>query len=483
MQSFAEAEARPAAHAADAAPAADRRLFVSKNPPPPTAELEKSKLLRIWTMLRLTWAAQKNVLEMFHPELWDERVHMARIASGKVVTFNDPDGARHVLKDHADAFEKGRMYEAIFGDFLGKSSLIMEGEEWKTRRRLISPAFNARALKRLDGVVAKHVALMLDDWDAAAGRAGGSAEVDLSRAVTGLTMRIAMEAFFSSDLGADEDRMAALMEEAILDAGSPSIIDMLGLPDWLPRGSRKRRAEVLAALNDVLYRLIDARIAEGGEMPEVPDLLDILVHAEDAETGERLDREAVRNEVMTLFAAGHETTALSLAWGLDRLAREPQAQAEIREAAEGEARSGETSPLIAAAYDEMLRLYPPAFIVGREASKHSRFEDIDINPGDRVQVAIFMMHRNPEIWPSPEKFDPTRFLPGKNRGRPPFAYIPFGAGPRICVGLALAKMEGAEALRRALPRFDLTPVGPAPDPLGRITLRTEKPVKLRVTRR
>ncbi len=451
-----------------------RVLYTSPNPPPSLERLARSKPLRTLTMLRLTWRARTNLLEMFHPELWNKRWHISKIASGKVVTLNDADAARHVLKDRADAFRKGRMYEAIFGEFLGRSSLIMEGAEWKTRRRLISPAFNARGLKRLDGVVERHVGLMLADWDRAA--ANGPAEVDLSRAATGLTMRIAMEAFFSSDLGAREAEIGALMEEVILDAGSPSIIDMLGLPEWLPRRGRKRRRELLAALDDVLYGLIDARLAERTEtLPETPDLLDILIHARDEETGAFLGREDVRNEVMTLFAAGHETTALSLAWGLDRLAREQDWQDRLAAAEHGD-------KLIPAAYDEMLRLYPPAFVIGRQAGAHSDFEDIHFNPGDRVQVAIFMIHRDPKWWPKPEIFDPTRFLPEARKGRHPFAYIPFGAGPRICVGLALAKMEGAETLRRALPRFRLTPAGPATDPMGRITLRTQKPVKLVVER-
>lgn len=463
-----------------ARPAAPRILFTSRTPPPSPERLAKSPLLRRITLLRMVWRARKNLLEGFHPVTWEKRWHISNIASGKVVTGNDPGLARHVLKDGADGFVKGRMYEAIFGEFLGKSSLTMEGETWRTRRRLIAPAFNARALKRLDAVVKKHVDLMLADWDAAIGNAA-SAEIDISRAATGLTMRIAMEAFFSSDLGDREAEIAALMEEVILDAGSPSMIDMLGLPEWLPRRGRRRRRALLATLNQVLYGLIDARLAERGDAPpEAPDLLDILIHARDDETGAHLGREDVRNEVMTLFAAGHETTALSLAWGLDRLAREPEWQDKLAEAAGAD---GKPDPLIPAAYDEMLRLYPPAFIVGRQASKHSDFETLHFNPGDRVQVAIFMIHRDPKLWPDPGAFDPTRFLPENRAGRDPFAYIPFGAGQRICVGLALAKMEGLEVLRAALPRFRLTAIGAPPDPLGRITLRTEAPVHAAVARR
>lgn len=131
----------------------------------------------------------------------------------------------------------------------------------------------------------------------------------------------------------------------------------------------------------------------------------------------------------------------------------------------------------------MLRLYPPAFVVGRQATAESEVEGLRFRVGDRTQVVIFMLHRNPRYWADPDAFMPERFLPENRAGRHPFAYMPFGAGPRICVGLALAKMEAHLTLVRALPRFRLIPAGPPPKPLGKITLRTEGPARLRLARR
>ncbi len=468
------------------------QLYHPASPPPSMARLERSRLLRRVNTVRMMWKGSKNLLDLIHPELAERRWNVVRAGGETIFTVNDADFARHVLQANPDNYVKGRLYEIIFSRFLRKSSLTMDGDVWRQRRRLISPAFNARAIKGVEGVVARHVEAMLESWGEAAdaGRA-----VDLTHDVGELAMRIAMEAFFSADMGDDPARIGALMDKVITDAGSPPFADIMNLPAWAPRRSRRQAMGWLAELDAWLYPLIDARLArrEAGESePEAPDLLDILVHARDEETGAFLDRASIRNEVLTLFAAGHETTALSFAWGLDRLAREPGQQDRLAEAAaQAEAEAGgpldpaaaRAVPLLPAAYDEILRLYPPAFSIGRQAIAADRFEDVEITPGSRVQIVIGMIHRNPRYWERPGVFDPERFLPANRAGRHPFAHIPFGGGPRICVGLALARLEGVMVLARALPRFRLAPEGPPPEPVGKITLRTRAPVKMRVFRR
>ncbi|MDF2235033.1 cytochrome P450 [Albimonas sp. CAU 1670] len=465
-------------------------LYVPANPPPPMAKLEASRLLRKVNTVRMMWKGSKNLLDLIHPELAGRRWHVVRAGGETIFTVNDADFARHVLQVNSDAYVKGRLYEIIFSKFLRKSSLTMDGDVWRQRRRLISPAFNARAIKGVEAVVARHVEAMLESWGEAADAAR---PVDLTHDVGELAMRIAMEAFFSADMGDDPARIGDLMDKVITDAGSPPFADIMNLPGWFPRRSRKQAMGWLEELDAWLYGLIDARLArrDQGE-PEAPDLLDILVHAKDEETGAFLDRQSIRNEVLTLFAAGHETTALSFAWGLDRLSREPDWQDRLAAvAAEAEAEAGgpldpaqaRGVALLPAAYDEILRLYPPAFSIGRQAIAADRFEDVEIAPGTRIQIVIGMIHRNPRYWERPGVFDPERFLPAGRAGRHPFAHIPFGGGPRICVGLALARLEGVLLLARALPRFRLAPDGPPPEPVGKITLRTRAPVTLRVARR
>jgi cytochrome P450 len=229
---------------------------------------------------------------------------------------------------------------------------------------------------------------------------------------------------------------------------------------------------MLAELNAALFAIIDAR----RDRPGPGDLLDTLMAARDAETGAALSRQDLRDEVMTLFLAGHETTALSLIWGLDRLAREPQAAQALRQAARAvppTAAASRALPLCSQTYDEILRLYPPAFTVARQAVAADTVGPYAIRPGDRIQIAIFMIHRSARHWTAPEVFDPKRFS-----GKAPEAFMPFGAGPRLCIGLAFARLEAQHLLARALARFQFSPVGAPPEPLGRITLRTQGPVKL-----
>ncbi len=463
------------------------RLYDHPKPPPSLDRLARSPMLRRMNLVRTVWRGTRNLLELFHPDLYDRPFQISKVAGERVISINDADIARHVLLDRADIFPKGRIYKVFFGDFLGESSLTMEKEDWRARRRLIGPAFNARALKGVEPVVERHVAEMLDEWDAAIGP-DGTGVADLHRSATRLTMRVAMEAFFSHSLGGRADEIGALMDRIITDAGSPPMADLLNLPGWVPRRSRRRAMGWLREVDAFLYGVIDERLSRRAQgEPDSPDLLDILIHARDDETGAFLDRVAIRNEVMTLFAAGHETTALSLVWGLDRLARETAWQDRLAAGLAGfgdvSAARARSAPMIAETYDEILRLHPPAFSIGRQAEADTEVAGLRIEAGDRVQVVIFMLHRNARYWPSPEVFDPTRFTPEGKAGRHPFAFLPFGAGPRICVGLALAKMEAHLTLARALARFRLAPDGPPPKPLGKITLRTEGPVRLRVSRR
>lgn len=212
----------------------------------------------------------------------------------------------------------------------------------------------------------------------------------------------------------------------------------------------------------------------------------------DAETGAKLDRTSIRNEAATLFAAGFESTALLIAWGLDRLAREPEWQdrlaataTEAETAAGGPltAKQAREVELLPAAFEEILRLYPSAVNVDREAIEADHFEDLQIPPGALVRIIIGWIHRNPRYWSEPGRFDPSRFIGDAKKGRPVFAHMPFGGGPRICVGLALARLEGLMVLARALPRFRFESVGPPPAPIGKVTLRMAEPVRLRVLRR
>jgi len=428
--------------------------------PPSLRRLAVSPALRALTTARTVWRARRNLLHIVHPDVADLPWCETRMGAQRLVTVNDAGLARHVLRDAEACFVKGPLYRALLSDVVGESSLLLEGEAARARRRLLGPAFNARAMARVEGVVRAHVEATVRGWTRAPG------VVDLTADCPRMAMRIALEAFFGADLGARVERIAAILDEMLAEASTPSLADLLGLPAWAPRRSRRRVRAAVREVETILYGVIDARRANPADEPT--DLLDALLGAVDPETGARLSRRAVRDEVMTLFLAGHETTALSMAWGLDRLSREPAAQARIA-----------ADPALAGpAYEEALRLYPPAWIVARECAAPTRWDDLSLRAGDRVQIPIFVLHRNRRYWRDPDAFDLDRFA----AGAPP-AFMPFGLGPRICVGMALARLEGRMLLAAALSRLTLTPAGAPPEPVGRVTLRSAAPIRVRVAPR
>ena len=464
------------------------RLFDPDPPPPPLEALERNVARAQFNTLLAAWRSSDNLLHMFHPEAEARPYTVTRLGPTlRLFTVNDAALARQILSERSERYVKSHMYEAMLGDLLGPTaSLIAEGDMARFKRRLLAPAFNARSLKRLEAVVERHVAATLERWAAL----GPGAEIDLTHEAPMLAMEVAMDAFFSTALGGEKAaRLARLLDAVMMEAGSPSMADVMDLPRWVPRKSRRALRPKIAALDAALYEVIDARLAARGDgPPETPDMLDVLIHATDPETGAPLSRREVRNEVVTLFMAGHETTALSLAWGLDRLAREPAAQdalaesAGAAEAAKGgplSAAEARATPLVAETYDEMLRLYPPAYVVARTAVAADAWEGVAIRPNDRFQIAIFMLHRNARYWDDPGAFRPERFQSAAK----PAAFMPFGAGPRTCIGMAMARMEGQMLLARMAPRLRLEPVGPPPDPLGKITLRSRAHIRVRLAPR
>ena len=447
----------------------DARLFDPRPAPPPLAALAASPWRRQWATARMLWRARKNLLHLFHPEVQEVGHAALDFAGERLITLADAGMGRQVLGDRYERYIKAPLYHSILGEVLGPTaSLLIEGDASRQRRRLLAPAFNARAMARAEAVVERHVTALLDRW------AAGDGTVDLTRDIPRFALALAMDAFFSSEPGAAAARLAATIEALLHEAGTPAFADLANLPAWVPRKGRRRLRALVAELDAALFPLIDAR----RERPGPGDLLDVLIGARDAETGAALSRQDVRDEVMTLFLAGHETTALSLIWGLDRLAREPQAAQALRDAARAippTVAASRALPLCSQTYDEILRLYPPAFALARQAVARDQVGPYAIQPGDRLQIAVFMIHRSPRHWTAPGAFDPSRFA-----GKAPEAFMPFGAGPRLCIGLAFARLEAQHLMARALVRFDLKPVGPPPQPLGRITLRTDGPVRLRV---
>ena len=375
--------------------------------------------------------------------------------------------AHQVLVEDADAFVKAPGLAQVGRPLLGRGLLTADGDDHRRQRKLMAPAFAPKRMQAYADVMAARAAIAAD-------RVHAGATIDLAEAMMALTLDIVGRTLFDVDLAGEAravaDALTDAMEYIITSITSP-------LPyTWpLPRNRRMRTA--IAQLDDIVLRIIADRRARHVDRG---DVLSILLEARD-DDGRGLGDRELRDEIMTLMLAGHETTANLLAWTWIALDREPgvraRLEAELDEALAGRAPTYADLPRLPytlAVLEESLRLYPPAYVVAREARRALRVGVATVEPGHIVLVPIRAIQRRPDYWPDPERFDPTRFLDGQGaaaHARRP-GYLPFGAGPRVCIGNAFALTEAQLILATWAQRlrFRLIDRGPiTPEPL--VTLR------------
>jgi cytochrome P450 len=325
---------------------------------------------------------------------------------------------------------------------------------------------------------AEHSAARLER---AAGRAA-----DLDEEMVAATFEVIGNVTFSGGEGFDRAAVHAAIDQYIAQTARVSLLDILGAPGWVPRPGRVLTTGANRTMKRIADAAIEARRQAGP--PPVPDLLDLLMIGEDPETKRRMNTAELRDNLLTFIVAGHETTALTLAWALYLLAFDPAAQDRLRaEAAavlEGRAATGaDVARLVYTrqVIDETLRLYPPAGFLSRTARKADTLCGREVRPGDTVMLPIYALHRHRLLWDRPDAFDPDRFAPGHQTPR--YAYLPFGDGPRICIGASFALTEAVIMLATLVARFRFAPVpGRAPKPVLILTLRPEGGVWLEVAR-
>ncbi|MGB7045137.1 MAG: cytochrome P450, partial [Methylocella sp.] len=297
---------------------------------------------------------------------------------------------------------------------------------------------------------------------------------DVAAEMMGLTLSIIAHTMFSSDVSGEVEVVRQLMDEVV--ARRVNLLDLFGFPRWLPRRNSKRYRAAIRAFDALVARLIAGRRANGADRD---DLLAMLLAAHDPETGEGMSDKQLRDEILTIFAAGHETTANALSWTWYLLARHPEAEAKLH--AELDRVLGGRAPGLAdlaelkytrMVVEEALRLYPPVHTIARTAVKEDWIGGVRIPPGAAVFISIYTTHGNPTLWPEPERFDPEHFTPVAAAKRHRFAYLPFGGGPRICIGNGFAMAEAQVILATIAQRYRLRlAAGHEVQPVGLVTLR------------
>jgi cytochrome P450 len=399
---------------------------------------------------------------------------VVRVEFGPVTNYFvfHPDGIKHVLMDNHRNYRLVQNI-AVLKEFLGDGMFTTEGETWRKHRRLAQPAFHMQELASMADAMTRTAADDIAHWLPAGGR---SVPVDLMARFMQLTLRIAGVTLFGMDLAGDATtvgRSASIALEFI----NQRIQSVIRLPLGLPTEANRRFLEARAALDHIVYKLIAER--RSGKQAEHRDLLQMLLDARDDETKTGLDDKELRDELLTMLGAGHETTALALMWTCYFISKYPPVRRALDEEIESvlEGRTPALSdlprmPLVKKVIEESVRLRPPFWLGGREAIAEDEIGGVTIPPGAQVLFGIYATHRHPGFWRNPEGFDPERFSDEAARIRHPLAFVPFGAGPKKCIGLNFAMMEMQLVLPMVLKAFDfwLLP-GVEPEPAPGLTLR------------
>ncbi|HJS47258.1 MAG TPA: cytochrome P450 [Gemmatimonadales bacterium] len=403
-----------------------------------------------------------------------------RIGPRRACLIRDPDDVARVLHAPEARYDKRvgpvRRLRAV----LGRGLVTSGGALWRRERRLIRPAFGrdrmAGSLPAVDRVLGD----CLEAWAAEVRHSG---TLDVHRAMMRFSFEVAGAVLFGDDLGSEAEAVRGAM--AVLQRQTNERLDHpVRLPLWLPTGAAREFRQAIGVLDAVVARLVRRR--EAG--PARDDLLGLLLEARRAGT---LDDRLLRDEVVTLLLAGHENTGNALTWMLELVARNPEVGQRV--AAEVDATTGRGVPRAAEAgrygesarvAAEALRLYPTSWLLLRRTRREDVLGGYRVRAGTIVIVSPWLVHRHPAHWPEPERFLPERFLPDARAGRHPFAWIPFGSGPRRCVGAGLAELEMPLVLAAIASRFDLAPVHPAPaTPEPVVSLPPRGGLRLRLTPR
>jgi len=438
--------------------------------PPVTANtvVEDTYLAPRYGLIEFFRRIREDQLSIAVPELFSRNITHNRLLFLHSFLINKPEYIEHVLLTNHANYRKSRFLRNMLGPLLGDGLLISEGEFWRRQRRIAAPAFHSRRIADFVATMASCTQETLTRWRTR------TEPFDVAAEMMALTLNIIARTMFSTDVSGDVATVRRLME--IVAGLRLSMLDLLGFPDWLPRPRPANYRRAIAAFETLVARFLAERRSDEVDRG---DLLSMLLAARDPETGEGMSDRQLRNEILTIFLAGHETTSNALSWTWYLLAQNLEAEARLHDELDRVlgGRMPTAADLAALKWtrmvvEEAMRLYPPAHAIARMAIGEDRIGGVRIPPRASISISIYVTHRNPNLWPDPERFDPERFAPAAVAQRHRFAYLPFGGGPRICIGNGFAIAEAQVILAAIAQRYRvrLAP-GHTVEPIGLVTLR------------
>lgn len=430
-----------------------------------------------------SWRAVRgNVLSILPAISYTQPIVTGKTGPARWHMVQGPEAMKQVFLDNSGNYPKSEVMIRMLRPAVGRSLFTAEGADWRWQRRAIAPVFSARNVTAL-------APFMTETADRVAARlAHGSGPKPIVEAMLSATFDVICDVALSGRDHFDSEAYGAAITQYFLTIGRASLLDFLKLPPWFPRPSELAGARAVRVMHRMVSAAIEARRISGPGPTE--DLLDHMMHARDAETGRSMSPRSLLHNMQFFIVAGHETTALAISWALLMLAHDQQAQ--DRAAEEALARLGDRSarasdaaalPLVDSILQESMRLYPPVGLLARNVLQPDQIYGRDILPGETVFLNIYALHRHQLYWEAPEFFRADRFLAANSTGRDKYLHLPFGAGPRICVGANFAMMQAGIILATLLARFRFEPGGPLPSPVMHMTVRPEPDVLLQVTTR
>ena len=409
-----------------------------------------------------------------YPELFITGVPGIR----KVYVVNHPDLAEYVLRKNYRNFPKAKGYE-VLALLLGKGLVTNEGDNWHKQRTLIQPAFHRETLRRVCEITATSTEQLLERWK---GQEGTS--INFTREMAELTIDIVAKSLFTTDVKADQIHTIYRDVNYLNEAADRMLRNPFSLPWYVPTPRHRRMRKYIDELNDIVYGIINRRKTE---KDPPPDLLQLLLDARYEDNGEGMSDLQIRDEVMTIFLAGHETTVNALSWTWYLLkqhnAEFEKLKEESQKYADGRAPLFEEIPGLTygkQVMNESMRLYPPVPVVGRRAQKDDEAEGYAITNNADVAVNIAGIHRHPDYWPDANNFIPARFENYDVKGSNRFVFMPFGGGPRLCIGNNFAMMEMQIINAMLAGRVDMKLESHNIKPIALITLKPENGVMMKL---
>lgn len=423
------------------------KMLAGLEPPP----------LKPASFLKTLRASRGNAFEVIPLEAYVKPVYLAKSMLGKVLMVNDPEGVRRVLLDNVANYPKNDLEIEFFSAMFGEGLLSAPHVKWRTHRKVMAPSFGTRTVESYAAAMVETTVAFAEHWDALP----EAAEIDIAEEMKALTLKIICRTMFSADADelATHSREALNFVQASLEFGLLDVLPVIG-PRRIKRTVEAIRAH-FKGMDAAIYRLIGEREKIRNEAPK--DFLTRLVAAKDPDDGVGMNAAEVRDEVITIFVAGYETTAVSMTWVWYLLSQHPHEEAKLHEELDtvlaGRMPTVEDLPKLPYTrmiIEEAMRLYPPAPGISiREAQQADEICGFKVTPGMQVLISPWVLHRHRSLWDDPERFDPMRFNKEAAEKRPRFSYLPFGGGPRVCIGATLAMTEATLILAVLGQRFRL----------------------------